>query len=111
MSYISMSGLTVALGELLAMNPDKIEPHAKSLARILNGDLEGTGWTPYRPIEDKAASAHIITLGNSGGEIEASLQTIRDANIVCSSRNGRIRVSIAHYNDESDLQNLAYRQC
>ncbi len=106
MSYISMSGLTVALGELLAMNPDKIEPHAKSLARILNGELEGTGWTPYRPIEDKAASAHIITLGNSGGEIEASLQTIRDANIVCSSRNGRIRVSIAHYNDESDLQNL-----
>jgi selenocysteine lyase/cysteine desulfurase len=103
MSYISMSGLTVALGELLAMSAEKIEAHAQSLARLLDEELKGTGWTPFRSIEDRAASAHIVALQNTSVEAEYTLKTIRDANIVCSSRNGRIRVSIAHFNDESDV--------
>jgi selenocysteine lyase/cysteine desulfurase len=106
MSYISMSGLTVALGELLDMSTEKIEAHAQSLAKILDEELRGTGWTPFRSIEDRAASAHIIALGNPKAEAEYTLKTIRDANIVCSSRNGRIRVSIAHFNDENDVRAL-----
>ena len=103
MAYISMSGLTVALGELLAMSAEKIEAHAQSLARLLDEQLRGTGWTPFRSIEDRAASAHIIALQNPAAEAAYTLKTIRDANIVCSNRNGRIRVSIAHFNDESDV--------
>ena len=106
MSYISMSGLTVALGELLAMSAEKIEAHAQSLARLLDEQLRGTGWTPFRSIENRAASAHIIALENPAAEAEYTLKTIRDANIVCSNRNGRIRVSIAHFNDESDVRAL-----
>lgn len=106
MAYISMSGLTVALGELLAMGASRIEAHALSLAKLLHEELKGTGWTPFRPIEDKAASAHIISLENPEGEVEKILNTIRDANIVCGSRNGRIRVSIAHFNDENDVRAL-----
>jgi selenocysteine lyase/cysteine desulfurase len=106
MSYISMSGLTVALGELLAMSAEKIEAHAQSLARLLDEKLRGTGWTPFRSIEDRAASAHIIALENPAAEAEYTLKTMRDANIVCSSRNGRIRVSIAHFNDENDVRAL-----
>jgi len=51
--------------------------------------LQGTapGWTPHRSLDDKAA--------------------LRAENIVCGSRNNRIRVSLAHYNDESDLRSLA----
>ncbi len=106
MSYIAISGLTVAIGELLAMGAEKIEAHAQSLARLLDEELKGTGWTPFRSLEDKAASTHIITLENSTGEVENTLKTIRDANIVCGSRNGRIRVSIAHFNDENDIRAL-----
>ena len=106
MSYISMSGLTVALGELLAMSAEKIEAHAQSLARLLDEQLRGTGWTPFRSIEDRASSAHIIALENPAAEAKNTLKTIRDANIVCSNRNGRIRVSIAHFNDESDVRAL-----
>ena len=106
MSYISMSGLTIALGELLAMSAEKIEAHAQSLARLLDEELRGTGWTPFRSIEDRTASAHIIALENPAAEVEYTLKTIRDANIVCSSRNGRIRVSIAHFNDENDIRAL-----
>jgi selenocysteine lyase/cysteine desulfurase len=31
---------------------------------------------------------------------------LRAANIICGSRNGRIRVSLAHYNNENDLDAL-----
>ncbi len=104
MSYISISGLTVAIGDLLAMGISAIEAHAQSLARLLDAELNGTGWTPFRFIDDKAACAHIITLSNPASDIENSLKILRDANIVCGSRNGRIRVSIAHFNDESDIR-------
>ena len=104
MSYMSMAGLTVSMGELLAMGVENIEAHGKSLAKLLHEKLTGTGWTPFRSIDDKAASAHIITLGNPASNVENTLRTIRNANIVCSSRNNRIRVSIAHFNDENDIQ-------
>ena len=99
-----MAGLTVSVGELLAMGAENIEAHAQSLARLLHKKLTGTGWTPFRSVDDKVASAHIITLGNPVSNVENTLRTIRNANIVCSSRNNRIRVSIAHFNDENDIQ-------
>ena len=104
MSYMSMAGLTVSVDELLAMGVENIKAHAQSLARLLHKKLTGTGWTPFRSIDDKAASAHIISLGNQESHVENTLRTIRNANIVCSSRNSRIRVSIAHFNDENDIQ-------
>ena len=104
MSYMSMAGLTVSVDELLAMGVENIKAHAQSLARLLHEKLTGTGWTPFRSIDDKAASAHIISLGNQESHVENTLRTIRNANIVCSSRNSRIRVSIAHFNDENDIQ-------
>ena len=104
MSYMTMAGLTVSLGELLTMGAGNIEAHAQSLARLLDEKLKGTGWTPFRSTDDKAASAHIISLGNPAGNVENTLLKIRNANIVCGSRNRRIRVSIAHFNDENDIQ-------
>jgi selenocysteine lyase/cysteine desulfurase len=106
MSYISMRGLTVAIGELLALSLEEIEAHAKLLARLLVDELDGSGWTPYRSIDDNAASAHIITLGHPGGGVENAVKTLRDANIICGSRNSRIRISLAHFNDENDVRSL-----
>ena len=106
MSYISMRGLTVAIGELLALGSEKIEAHAKSLARLLVDELDGSSWAPYRSIDDKAASAHIITLWHPGGGVENTVKTLRNANIICGSRNDRIRVSLAHFNDENDIRSL-----
>ena len=106
MSYISIRGLTVAIGELLDLGSERIEAHAKSLARLLVDELDGSGWTPYRSIDDKAASAHIITIGHPGGGVENAVKTLRDANIICGSRNGRIRISLAHFNDENDVRSL-----
>ena len=106
MSYISMLGLKVAISELMALGPENIAVHANSLATLLVSELDGSGWEPYRAIEDKAASAHIVTLGNSGGDVDATLETLREEKIVSGSRNGRIRVSIAHFNNEDDVRSL-----
>ncbi len=106
MSYMSIIGLNVALGELLDMGATRIEAHSQSLARLLDEELQGTAWTPFRPTDNKAASAHIITLSNPASDVECTLKAMRDANIICGSRNGRIRVSIAHFNDENDIRAL-----
>ena len=106
MSYISMKGLTVAIAELLAMGLEMIEAHAESLATLLVEELDGSGWTPFRSIADKAASAHIITLGHPKGGVDNAVKTLRDAKFICGSRNNRIRISLAHFNDENDVRSL-----
>jgi selenocysteine lyase/cysteine desulfurase len=69
--------------------------------------LTDTDWGPFRAIDDRAASAHIVALENPSADVEKTLKVLRDANIVCSSRNNRIRVSIAHFNNEADIRALA----
>jgi cysteine desulfurase / selenocysteine lyase len=106
MSYISLRGLTVAISDLLSLGMNMIETHAVALARLLVENLEGSGWTPFRAIEDKAATGHIVSLSYNGGGIESAIVALRSQKIVCSSRNGRIRISLAHFNDESDVHAL-----
>ena len=103
MSYISIVGLGVAIEELLRLGPTRIEDHAKALAAGLLDRLESTGWRPYRRLLDPAASSHIVTLGHPTAAAEATLQALLDARIICSLRNGRVRVSLAHYNNEADV--------
>ena len=107
MSYISIEGLRVALGELLAMGAENIETHGRSLAALLLAKLEGSGWTPYRSLDDKAASAHLMTFSNPDADVESTVNRLRDAKVICGSRNGRIRISICHYNDEKDVRSFA----
>ncbi len=106
MSYVSLTGLTVGIGELLAMELEKIEAHARSLASLLVEELDGSGWAPFRSIDDKAASTHIVTLGQSDSGVENTVNALRDAKIICGIRNGRIRISLAHFNDENDVRSL-----
>jgi selenocysteine lyase/cysteine desulfurase len=106
MSYVSLTGLTVAISELLAMGLEAVETHARSLAGVLAEGLDGSGWRPFRALGDEAASPHIISLSRRGGGVDAAVAALRDANIVCGSRNGRIRISLAHFNDENDVHAL-----
>ena len=103
MSYISIVGLGVAIEELLRMEPSRIQGHAEALSAVLLDGLEGTGWHPYRPLTDPAASPHIVTLAHPKAAAEATLQALLQAKIICSLRNGRVRLSLAHYSDEADV--------
>jgi cysteine desulfurase / selenocysteine lyase len=106
MSYASMAGLTVAVEQLLSLGEARIEAHARKLAVMLVSDASKYGWQPFRSLADPAASPHIISLGHPRESIQAVVESLRGHNIVCGIRGGRIRISLAPYNDASDVNTL-----
>ncbi len=106
MSYVSVVGLTTAIDQLLTVGVEILEHHAARLAHLLVGAVEPYGWRPFRHLDDHAASSHIISLGRQGDELAGMLDRLRAVGIVCSARGGRLRVSLAPYNDEDDIAAL-----
>jgi len=106
MSYASMAGLTVAVEQLLSLGQARIEAHARTLAAMLVSGASKHGWRPFRSLGDPAASPHIISLGHPRESVQAVVGRLRGHNIVCGIRGGRIRISLAPYNDASDVSTL-----
>jgi selenocysteine lyase/cysteine desulfurase len=106
MSYASMAGLTVAVEQLLSLGQARIEAHARKLAAMLVSGASKYGWQPFRSLGDPAASPDIISLGNPRESVQAVAESLRGHSIVCGIRGGRIRISLASYNDASDVNTL-----
>jgi selenocysteine lyase/cysteine desulfurase len=106
MSYVCMAGLVAAIEQLLSLDETRIEAHARSLAATLVSEAAKYGWQPFRSVGDPAGSPHIISLGHPSESVQAMVERLRSHNIVCSTRGGRIRISLAPYNDESDVNTL-----
>jgi len=64
------------------------------------------GWQTFRSVGDPAASPHIISLGRPRESVRAIVERLRSQKIVCGTRGGRIRISLAPYNDASDVDTL-----
>jgi len=103
LSYISITGLVSALNELVSLGAGSAENHARSLARELVDGLRPSGWTPFRDLEDPSASPHIIALSHPEIDAETGFAALLERRIVSGIRNGRIRISLAPYNDSSDI--------
>ena len=103
MSYVSIAGLTVSIEQLLALGENRIEEHARQLAGMLVDGAYEYGWEPFHDVHDVAASPHIISLGHSRKRARETVEKLRDQRIICSARGERIRVSLAPYNDASDV--------
>ena len=88
------------------MKPVEIRNHAQSLSENLFLGLKNSDWTPYRAPSDKEASSHIISLSHQNAASSLVLQKLKSKKVVCSERNDRIRISLAHYNNEQDIDNL-----
>ena len=106
MSYASMAGLVAAVEHLLSLGEARIEAHARCLAAILVSNASRYGWEPFRGVSDPATSPHIISLGHARESVEPIVNRLHNHNIVCGTRGGRIRISLAPYNDESDINAL-----
>lgn len=107
MSYVSVVGLTAAVDRLLVAGPDGIEHHAARLCDLLLDAVEERGWQPFRHRGDPAAAPHIVSLARSGEPSDGVAARLRSEGILCGSRGGRLRVSLAPYNDEGDVAALA----
>jgi selenocysteine lyase/cysteine desulfurase len=106
MSYASMAGLTMAIEQLLSLGEARIDAHARKLAAMLVSGASKYGWQPFRGLGDPAGSPHIISLGHARESVQAAVGSLRGHNIVCGIRGGRIRISLAPYNDASDINTL-----
>jgi selenocysteine lyase/cysteine desulfurase len=106
MSYVSMAGLAVAIKQLLSLGEARIEAHARGLAAVLVRDASKYGWQAFRSVDDPAGSPHIISLGHPRESVQAVVEGLRSHNIVCGARGGRIRISLAPYNNASDVNTL-----
>jgi cysteine desulfurase/selenocysteine lyase len=106
MSYVSIAALSASLDQLLSLGEAPIEKHARRLSQMLIERVSERGWKPFRDLSDRAASPHIVSLARPDQELGATLEELQAANILCSSRGGRVRVSLAPYNDESDIDSL-----
>ena len=106
MSYISIVGLQNSVREIIRLEPNQIERHAKSLFNLLLDGLRGTKWKPKLNQIETCNSPHIVSIENSIDDLDESLQKLKKNGIICSSRSGRIRISLAHYNNQNDVVHL-----
>jgi selenocysteine lyase/cysteine desulfurase len=106
MSYVSIAGLTTSLEQLLSIGEAQIEAHARRLASMLVEGVRDHGWKSFRDINAPGASPHIISLGHSKECAMATVAKLRSQKIICSDRGGRVRVSLAPYNDTGDVHAL-----
>jgi selenocysteine lyase/cysteine desulfurase len=108
MSYSAAAGLLASIRLLTGIGLAPIRQHASQLAAALVEQVAPLGWAPYRPLADRSASPHIVSLRHpaaAAGEVQAALAG--EHNIHTSSRGGGIRVSLHAYNCGHDIQALA----
>ena len=103
MSYVSMAGLSVSIEHLLSLGENRIEAHARQLAAMLVDGVREYGWEPFHDVHAVAASPHIISLGHRRKHASETVEKLRAQRIICSARGERIRVSLAPYNDGSEV--------
>ena len=106
MSYISIKGLEVAVNELLNLNITNVSIHANKLKTLLSNQLEETRWNLYRAKDDVSASSHIISIESLSKNIRDNFEKLKTNTIICGIRNNRIRISISHYNNQTDIEKL-----
>ena len=106
MSYLTVKGLELSVGELIELNPSRIEKHSLSLSSYLLKTIKGTKWNAFREIDSLERSPNILSLFNQKIDSKKLSHELKKKNIVCSLRNGRLRVSIAHYNSQEDIDVL-----
>ena len=106
-SYISVVGLKTAIQQLLDIKVLSIMKHSDKLAEILFSMLEDSDWKSFRPTTSKEFSSHIISLTHPCADtVKSTFEQLSKKGLICGIRNGRLRISISHYNNSTDIKYL-----
>ena len=108
MSYSAVLGLVASIELLTGLGLDSVRDHADRLAALLVEQTARSGWIPFRPLGDRSASSHIVSLRHPTANVH-QVQAIlaEEYRVVTSSRGGGIRVSLHAYNNGDDVHALA----
>ena len=106
-SYISVVGLKTAIQQLLDIKISSIMKHSDKLAKILFSMLEESDWKSFRPTTSSEFSSHIISLTHPCADtVKSTFEQLSKKGLVFGIRNGRLRISISHYNNSTDIKYL-----
>ena len=106
-SYISVVGLKTAIQQLLDIKVLSIMKHSDKLAKILFSMLEDSDWKSFRPTTSNEFSSHIISLTHPCADtVKSTFEQLSKKGLICGIRNGRLRISISHYNNSNDIKYL-----
>ena len=106
-SYISVVGLKTAIQQLLDIKVSSIMKHSDKLAKILFSMLEDSDWKSFRPTTSNEFSSHIISLTHPCADtVKSTFEQLSKKGLIFGIRNGRLRISISHYNNSTDIKYL-----
>ena len=106
-SYISVVGLKTAIQQLLDIKVSSIMKHSDKLAKILFSMLEDSDWKSFRPTTSNEFSSHIISLTHPCADtVKSTFEQLSKKGLVFGIRNGRLRISISHYNNSTEIKYL-----
>jgi len=104
-SYISVVGLKTAIQQLLDIKISSIMKHSDKLAKILFSMLEESDWKSFRPTTSNEFSSHIISLTHPcANTVKSTFDQLSKKGFIFGIRNGRLRISISHYNNSTDIK-------
>ena len=106
MSYVSIKCLETSIRNLINIGIVNIKNHSVILKKLLINNLKGLNWETYHNSINISSSPNIISLSNSFKNSGKIIQVLNENKIICSFRNEKLRVSLAHYNNENDIEKL-----
>jgi cysteine desulfurase/selenocysteine lyase len=103
--WLAAIGNEAALAVFDDFGPEAIYARNLELSRLLRSTLVEIGWEPVDVPEQNRSTIVSIPLGDR--DPDALLEGLSEKGIVCSARDGNLRVSIHFYNHEDDIDRLA----
>jgi cysteine desulfurase / selenocysteine lyase len=103
-SWLAAVGNRAALSVFDEFGPDAIYARNRELTAKLRSALTGVGWDPLDLPEQNQSTIVSVPLGDSA---PARLPgALAEQGIICSARDGNLRLAIHFYNHEDDIERL-----
>lgn len=96
-----ITALGVSIDRLLEIGPESVEERILGLTGLLAAGLVERGYTVTSPLGDGERSG-ILCFRDPGGDAESVFGRLQEAGVVCSLREGAVRLSPHMYNSEEE---------
>jgi selenocysteine lyase/cysteine desulfurase len=103
-SWLAAIGNEAALSVFELFGADAIYGRNRELAAVLRESLSEVGWTPVDLPEANCSSIVSVPLGDA--EPTHVLAELQRRGVMCSARDGNLRLAIHFYNHEDDIQQV-----
>ena len=103
-SWLAAIGNTVALDVLERFGPDTVHARNRELERALRAALARVGWDALDLPPANRSTIVSIPLADLGPS--RLVRALADEGVVCSARDGALRLSVHLYNHEDDIERL-----